>query len=412
MTLRGRHVISVLAAIGLVTACTNEANNTDECCAVEIRIAVPDQTGTVYLTGNLDELGPWVPDKVPMQGTGNERSAVVNVAPGFDFEYKFTLGSWETEALGPSGTVMPNFHHSADADAVLTHDIERFRVGPEPFMDDWQNSGVLGALVYWRDVSSAFLDRPRHVVIWLPPGYDDATSRYPVLYMQDGQNLFDPRIGGSNGNVWDVDKAIVRLVESGAIEPVIVVGVFSSADRMAEYSPWHRAPDYARFLIEELMPRVNQEFRTLTGTDNTSIMGSSMGGLLSYYVVSSNPDVFGACGCVSSHFSLSEEMFHAFTTGRASDGGLDSTPYILKDIEAGNTVPAGARYWFDYGTKGLDSDYGGPHDAVRDWLLAQGLREGHDFVVTEYEGADHDEASWRDRLEDPLTFLYGTGPRQ
>mgnify|MGYP001816204997 CR=1 FL=1 len=408
MILPGRHGLCALAAFGLAVACTDDTEPVDDCCSVEVRITVPEQTGTVYLTGNLDELGPWVPDKLAMQGSAGERSATVTVPPGLEFEYKFTLGSWEREALGPSGTVMPNFRHSDIADAVVTHNIERFRVGPEPFMDDWQSSGVLGTLVYWKDLQSEYLDRSRHVVIWLPPGYeDDTASRYPVLYMQDGQNLFDARIGGSDGNVWDVDDAIVRLVDSGAMSPVIVVGAFNTADRFPEYSPWHRASDYARFLIEELMPRINREFRTLSGPANTSIMGSSMGGLLSWYMVTHHPDVFGACGCVSSHFSLSEEMFVRFTTGRVTDDALDSIPYILYDIEADKSVPSGVRYWFDYGTKGLDADYGGPHAAIRDWYLRQGLEENRDFVIREYAGADHNEASWRDRLDDPLLFLYG-----
>jgi hypothetical protein len=80
---------------------------------------------------------------------------------------------------------------------------------------------------------------------------------------------------------------------------------------------------------------------------------------------------------------------------------------IVRDIESGLKVPAGARYYFDYGTEGLDASYGSPHEIVRQWLLDQGLVEGEDFVVREYEGAGHDEASWRARLDDPLTFMFG-----
>jgi hypothetical protein len=88
----------------------------------------------------------------------------------------------------------------------------------------------------------------------------------------------------------------------------------------------------------------------------------------------------------------------------------DETPYIVRDIAAGLTVPEGVRYWFDYGSEGLDSEYGPTHDAVRAWLLEQGLVEGEDFVIREFEGADHNEASWRARLDDPMTFLFG--PRE
>lgn len=391
----------------IMAACSEQSGEAKECCAVTVHVTVPDETGAVFLTGNLDVFGPWVPDNVVMKGAGRERVVEVNVPRGFELEYKFTLGGWDREALGPSGTVMPNFRLAVDGDIDVHHEVDRFMVDPSVYMDDWRSSGVQGNLVYWKDVQSEFLERTRHIVIWLPPGYeDDPDLRYPVLYMHDGQNLFDARIGGSNGNVWGVDDAIVRLVESGHMPPVIVVGAFNTADRFAEYSPWHKAPHYARFLIEELMPRVNSEFRTLTGPENTSVMGSSMGGLLSYYLVTGHPDVFGACGCVSSHFSLSEEMFVQFTTGRTSDSGFDSTPYIFYDIESDTFVPNGVRYWFDYGTKGLDAAYAAPHAAIRKWLLSQGLEEGRDFIVKAYPGADHNEASWRDRLEDPLTFIY------
>jgi enterochelin esterase-like enzyme len=247
----------------------------------------------------------------------------------------------------------------------------------------------------------------RHVEVWLPPGYDaDPSRRYRVLYMHDGQNLFDPRIANT-GVDWGVDEAVMDLVEKDVIPPIIVVGVWSTAERGPEYSPWHRAPDYARFLIEELMPRVNAEFRTLTGPENTAVAGSSMGGLLSFNLVTHHPDVFGTCACMSTHFPLSEAMFADYFGAVVKTARPDETPYIIRDIEAGLTVPRGVRYWFDYGSRGLDSEYGPSHEAVRSWLLEQGRVEGEDFVVRRYEGADHNETSWRARLRDPLTFLFG-----
>lgn len=88
----------------------------------------------------------------------------------------------------------------------------------------------------------------------------------------------------------------------------------------------------------------------------------------------------------------------------------DSTPYILRDIAAGLTAPVTARYWFDYGGKGLDAEYGPTHAAVRDWLIAQGKIENEDFVVRGYPEADHNETSWRARLQDPLRFLFAKDP--
>ncbi|MDH3368443.1 MAG: hypothetical protein OEO17_11415, partial [Gemmatimonadota bacterium] len=180
-----------------------------------VRATVPEGTGTVYLTGNLPELGPWRPDGIAMTGEGRERMAQLSVPLGTTIEYKFTLGSWDREALGPSGTVPPNHQLLIDGDVEASHDIAAFKKDPRAYIADWKGSGVLGRLVYWTDVSSAHLGPTRHVEIWLPPGYDeDPSARYPVLYMHDGQNLFDPRMA-STGVDWGVDEAVVRLVEQG-----------------------------------------------------------------------------------------------------------------------------------------------------------------------------------------------------
>jgi enterochelin esterase-like enzyme len=397
-----------LVLVFLLGAACPEQESPGECCTATLIVTVPPGTGTVYVAGSLPELGPWRPDGLAMAGQGRERIAQLNAPKGAAFEYKFTLGSWDREALGPSGMVPPNHQLQIDGHVEASHEIAEFKKDPKEYFADWEGSGVKGQLVYWTDVPSAYLGPTRHVEIWLPPDYDDTPdARYPVLYMHDGQNLFDPRIANT-GVDWGVDEAVVELVESGILRPVIVVGVWSTAERRPEYSPWHRAPDYARFLIEELMPRVDAEFRTSTGPEHTAVMGSSMGGLLSFYLVTHHPEVFGACGCVSTHFPLSEAWAWGAFPDADSAGRPDETPYILKDIEAGLTVPKGVRYWFDYGSEGLDAEYGPTHEAVRGWLLEQGLVEGSDFVVRRYEGADHNEAAWRARLRDPLTFLFAT----
>ena len=133
-----------------------------------------------------------------------------------------------------------------------------------------------------------------------------------------------------------------------------------------------------------------------------------MGGLLSFYLVTHHPEAFGACGCISTHFPLSEAVAQMFPGVRTSARPPpDTTPYVVRDIAAGLRVPRGVRYWFDFGSLGLDSAYAPTHAVVRAWLLRQGLVEGRDFVVRRYDGATHNEASWRARLEDPLTFLFG-----
>jgi predicted alpha/beta superfamily hydrolase len=379
------------------------------CCTITFHVRVPEGSGTVYLAGNQPQLGPWRPDGLALTGAGRERTGRLVVPPGTALEYKFTLGSWDREAVTLTGPP-PNHRLVVTRDTTATHEVWDWKKDVRVYIADVPGSGVQGRLIYWTDVPSRFLAPRRHVEIWLPPGYDaDTRTRYPVLYMSDGQNLFDPRIANT-GVDWGVDEAIVRLVGRGVMPPVIVVGVWSTAERGPEYSPWGRASAYARFLIEELMPRVNREFRTRTGPANTAHMGSSMGGLLSFYLVTHHPEAFGSCGCVSTHFPLSDAMVARYFQGDTS-AVRDTVPYIMRDIERGLRAPRGARYWFGYGGLGLDSAYGPTHEAVRTWLRGQRMVEGRDFAIRRYPEATHNEASWRSYLDDPLTFMFGRRAR-
>ena len=375
---------------------------------VVVRAEVPESTAApVYLSGNIAALGPWNAAGQLMSASGRERFASIKIPDGTLFEFKITLGTWDREALGPSGMVMANQRQLISGNQEIKVAVSDFKKDVKAYIQDWQGSGVKGTLVYWQDVTSKYLAHPRHVSIWLPPNYQEQTSRrYRVLYMSDGQNLFDPRIANT-GVDWGVDEAMMRLSDAGEIEPAIVVGVWSSASRGVEYSPWHDGEKYAHFLIDELMPRVNREFRTLTGPQNTFHMGSSMGGLLSFYLISHHADVFGACGCMSTHFPLSEAVAAQYFSGAKQSKSPDTTPYIERDIARGFLVPKGVRMWFDHGTEGLDASYAPSHEKVRQWLLAQGFVEDQDFVIRTFPGAEHNEASWRARLDQPLRFLLG-----
>jgi predicted alpha/beta superfamily hydrolase len=177
---------------------------------------------------------------------------------------------------------------------------------------------IVGTLERYQNFASEFVPA-RTTDVWLPPEVD-ASSRLPVIYMQDGQNLFDPRIA-YGGVDWGIDEAIARLTKAGRISPVIVVGVWNVDQRWREYMPAKalemvEKPEvrsrflreqggmpisdrYLRFLVEEVKALVDQEYPTRTGRADTYIMGSSMGGLLSLYALCECPHVFGGAGCLS-----------------------------------------------------------------------------------------------------------------
>ena len=267
--------------------------------------------------------------------------------------------------------------------------------------------GVTGTVVRYPAMPSAQV-AARNVDVWLPPGYGtDPDKRYPVLYMHDGQNLFDPAT--SYGNVdWAVDETMTRLIAAGEIREAIVVGVWNTPQRFQEYMPQRavqgmqkiRMPGfdvgaddvisdrYLAFLVTELKPFIDANYRTLPDRADTTVMGSSMGGLISQYAMSRYPDVFGGAGCVSTHWP-------------AGDG------IALDDFAAHLPDPATHRYWFDFGTATLDASYE-PYQKRADEILRKaGYVEGGNWITKKFEGAEHSEQAWRLRVDQPLRFLIG-----
>jgi predicted alpha/beta superfamily hydrolase len=250
----------------------------------------------------------------------------------------------------------------------------------------------------------------RRIDVWLPPSYAaEPKRRYPVLYVHDGQNLFDPTL--SYGGVdWDIDGVLTREAAGGRVREAIVVGVWNTPARFAEYMPAKPVPPgqiasglagfntgraedlqsdaYLRFLVEELKPRVDTRYRTLRGRDDTAVMGSSMGGLISLYALAEYPGVFGAAGGVSTHWP-------------AGDGAV--VEWLAQHLPA----PGTHRLYFDFGTTTVDASYA-PYQARMDAYLRQlGHVEGRDFITRRFEGAAHNEDAWQRRVHEPLQFLLG-----
>ena len=289
-----------------------------------------------------------------------------------------------------------------------------------------------GTFVELKAVPSAFIP-PVDVTVWLPPGYQRGEGRYAVLYMQDGQNLFDPA-KAFGGRPWGADEAVARLPGNGKLRPAIVVGIANlGADRPRQYMPqgvFDRLPPalrrkleaayggkppfsdaYLRFLATELKPMIDRTYRTDPGREATFVMGSSMGGLISLYALVEYPDVFGGAACLSTHWPL------FIPPDGAPPAFEPQVAEAFEDYLASKLPPpTGRRLWFDRGTLTLDAAYGPYQERIDALLASRGWRRGIDFVSRVYVGARHDEGSWRARLADPLTFLLsrdsgGTGPR-
>jgi predicted alpha/beta superfamily hydrolase len=260
---------------------------------------------------------------------------------------------------------------------------------------------------------------PPRVTIWLPPGYDDAKRRYGVVYMHDGQNIFGGK-GAAFGKGWHADQAALGLIRAGKTPPFIIVGIDQPGrDRHRLYLPrsiYDRlGPDarkgvgvmlsgpvisdaYLDFIVSDLKPSIDRQFRTRRDRHHTAIVGSSMGGLISLYAITRHPKTFGVAGAVSPHLPLASPIW--------------SEP-IARDIKAAWTAfaqdemgaPRGRRIWFDHGTLTLDAHYAPYQEQLNATLTARGWRPGRDFVSTVYPGTAHEEGAWAARLPQVFGWL-------
>ena len=261
---------------------------------------------------------------------------------------------------------------------------------------------------------------PPKVVVWLPPGYDASKGRYGVVYMHDGQNLFDPKRSSFN-KVWAANKSALRLIASNKVAPFIIVGIDQPGeDRWRQYfprsmldyvSPETRAKleargnsksliadAYLRFIVSDLKPQIDQMFRTKKDRSHTGIIGSSMGGLISLYAISKYPDVFGTTGAVSTHLPLGDPNW---AQAERQDIFAAWRHFVKQDLGK----PKSRRIWFDHGTETLDAFYQPYQENLDAALVANGWKKGKDFQSTVYVGTPHEENAWAARMDDIFGWM-------
>ena len=269
-----------------------------------------------------------------------------------------------------------------------------------------------GRVEHLPELASRFV-KTRRVDVWLPEGYPKPGTRYAVLYMQDGQNLFDPQ-NAYSGVAWEVDSTLAAL--GPAVRPCIVVGIWNTDRRFTEYAPakpYAAMPaaaqariaqerpgqplsdEYLKFLVRELKPYVDQHFQTSPRRADTFVAGSSMGGLISLYAALEYPQVFGGAACFSTHWPLSLKE-------NRSDFATAMVAYLDKKLLR-NPKP---RLYFDHGTTTLDAWYA-PHQARIDSTeRAHGYAAGN-WRSQRFPGAAHNEVAWKKRVGPALEYLLG-----
>jgi predicted alpha/beta superfamily hydrolase len=270
----------------------------------------------------------------------------------------------------------------------------------------WPN--LIGSIDRYEELQSQYVPA-RNVDVWLPDGYgEDPDQRYAVLYMTDGQNLFDASLSKTSHVAWRIDQTLSKLMQEEKVRKTIVVGVWSNKWRRSEYMPnkmaaglrqmlfrWRvkrvtqklpQSDEYLKYLINELKPMIDRNYSTLPDRENTFVMGSSMGGLMSLYALCEYPEIFKGAGCVSTHFPAGKGIMLGYMRSHLPTAGQH-------------------RVYFDYGSIDLDSEYAFYQEQVDQIMHEKGYKEGEDWLTLRFEGEGHSEIYWQKRVHQPLEFL-------
>ncbi len=262
-------------------------------------------------------------------------------------------------------------------------------------------AGTNGRFHIHTDFVSSVLDNRRTLTVWLPPGYDDdPQARFPVLYLHDGQNVFDAE-RATFGVSWDAHTTAGRLIRAGRLRPVILVGIDHTPQRSDEYTVQLDTGEnaggsgklYARFVLDEVKPFIDAAYRTAPDRRHTGVIGSSLGGLITLSMARLHPQRFGLCGVLSP----------SLWWGRGKE---------LHEVETNGSWLRRMRLWLDMGTReGKRGGHLTPEIGRTRRLVAcfdaAGLLPGRDYCYWEVAGGEHNEAAWAARFDKLLLFFFG-----
>ena len=253
-------------------------------------------------------------------------------------------------------------------------------------------AGHASKLELYRNFHSQYLPDDRNIIVYLPPDYEEQNRRYPVMYMQDGQNLFDPETSFVQGRTWQFGEHADQLIQAEEIEPLIVVGVYNTPRRLEEYTHARdkrmgggEANQYGQMLVKELKPWIDNEYRTLSDEANTALGGSSLGGLVSLYLGLEHTETFGKLAVMSPSIWWN----HKSILGYVNEYDGPPWPKIWLDVGDGE----GRRVHADV-------------DLLYQRLKTNGWKPEVNIHYQLAIGGTHDEAAWAARVGDMLRFLF------
>lgn len=333
---------------------------------LELPEKVLQDTNDYYLAADLNKWSPGDPVYRFIR-KDNSLQLVIPFDDSLGFQYKITRGSWLTGECDEEGYGAPNRKFYAYKDTLIFVKVlgwvdkvaRKHTASPrvELLSDSFPMTSLQSSCKIW---------------IYLPPSYHRSNKYYPVIYMQDGQNLFD-RATTAFGTEWKADETMDSIISAGRKE-YIIIGISSGEDRLREYLPYNsrhikspKGKEYTKFMVSELVPYVDHHFRTLKGRDNRSIAGSSMGALISLYALMEYPDVFGSAGLFSGAYWVIDDFDKIFfrDTGKkklkvflyAGDSEMKSLVSDTEKMKEALAANSGIRVKTMYVKGGQHSEY-------------------------------------------------------
>jgi len=396
----------VILAVGALSV--HGASSQPDTVAIELHVTVPGDTpdnAIVYIAGSRRAAGNWEPDVIKLHKLDDGRWHIKLELPKDEtLEYKFTLGSWSQVEKGADGEEIANRSVALDADKRIEVTVRSWAKAGGQGGENRKHT-LTGSFKFHTSFESKHLALKRDVIVCLPAGYEqpsNAQKRYSVLYMHDGQNLFDAATSFA-GVEWRADETAGELIIASKIEPIIIVGICNTSARMSEYTygatprrEGRSGEDYLQFIVEELKPFVDSTYRTQPDRRHTAVAGSSLGGLISLYMASARPDVFSMAGVIS------PALFW--------DGGR-----AIKDVPGWGPHVKDVKFWIDTGTQEGRTNPGEQTSATVTYCRSlveafrkAGLVEGQNYRYLEVPDAQHNEYFWSLRLDQMLLYFFGS----
>jgi predicted alpha/beta superfamily hydrolase len=343
---------------------------------------------SIYIAGNISEIGNWNPSLIKLNKlTDSTWQRSFNIGKDEILEFKFTKGSWQTEALDDEGDILGNHIVKIKIDTTLTFKIIKWKDETHLNKENKFKGQITGQVYYHKNITGKNII-PRDIIVWVPPGYNTEDENiYPVLYAHDGQNIFDPATS-SFGVDWQMDETADSLIKNYLIKPFIIVGIYNTIHRSAEYSENDTGRAYMGFVVNKLKPFIDKNYKTNPDRETTITCGSSSGGLISFMLLWEYPEIFSGAICVSPALKINKIDY-------------------VNNVQDYSGLKKPIKIYIDNGGIGIEEKLQPGIDEMVTVLLSKGYKMRKDLFVYTFENAEHNEAAWAARFWKPLKIFFG-----